>query len=37
MSPMSTNGDVVSAGLIVCGVRTLLLEIKHGEYRPIRT
>lgn len=37
MSTMSTSGDVVSAGLIVFGVRKLLLGIKHGEYRAIRT
>jgi hypothetical protein len=28
---------MVGDGLIVFGVRTLLLGIKHGEYRAIRT
>ena len=34
---MSTGGDVVSIGLLMCEVSTLLLGIKHGEYRAIRT
>ena len=38
MSPMSTSTVMmVSVGLIVFGVLTLLLETKHGEYRATRS
>ncbi|WP_254270940.1 DUF7333 family protein [Halorussus aquaticus] len=38
MSPMSTSTVMmVSVGLIVFGVFTLLLGIKHGEYRTNRS
>jgi hypothetical protein len=37
MSPMSTSTVMmVSVGLIVFGLFTLLLGIKHGEYRATR-
>nr|WP_233340800.1 hypothetical protein [Haloprofundus sp. MHR1] len=38
MSPMSTSTVmVVSVGLLVFGVLTPFLEIKHGEYRANRS
>jgi len=38
MSPMSTSTVMmVSVGLVVFGVLTLFLGIKHGEYRASRS
>lgn len=38
MSPMSTSTVMmVSVGLVVFGVFTLFLEVKHGEYRANHT